>query len=207
MRKFGLLSEGTAPKTLESGYMDGNQDLVADTPDESECIQPETLTFSYVVSDGPEGNAESWQPLMDRISEITGTKVKFHKLTTVAEQLAAIKSGELHITALNTGSVPQAVNQCGFVPVSALASAEQDIGLRSLIIVPAASAIQKVEDIRGSSVLFTSPNSNSGFRAPLLMLAEKFKMNPDIDYDYGFASFPLTQPSAVLPAEKPRWPR
>jgi phosphonate transport system substrate-binding protein len=186
IRKFGL-SESPKPQTLGDAFRDGNRDLVADTPEKAACIQPETLTFSYVVSDGPEGNADSWKPLMDRISETTGLPVAFHKSTSVAEQLSAIQSGELHVTALNTGSVPEAVNTCGFVPVSALASTEQDVGLRSLIIVPADSPIKNVKDIRGHSVLFTSPNSNSGFRAPLLILAEEFNMNPDIDYKYGFA--------------------
>ena len=187
MRKFGLAS--SVINKLDQQYQDANRDLVADPPtEEIAWIRPQALKFSYVVSDGAEGEAATWQPLMDSISEATGIPVEFHATTTIEEQLLDLKSGTLHITALNTGSVPRAVNACGFVPVCTLGSKGDKVGYRSLIIVPSNSELKSVADLKSNKITFTSPNSNSGFKAPLALLSQEFDMNPDIDYQYSFAA-------------------
>lgn len=186
MEHFGLLSETS--NSLGREYQDADQDLIADTPaDEGQWIKPEVLKFSYVASEGPEGQAEAWQRLMDAIESTTGITVAFQPANTTDEQLAALKSGELHITGLNTGSVPRAVNVCGFVPVCTFAGKEDEVGVRSVIIVPNDSNVKSIADLKGKIVTFTNTSSNSGFKAPLALLSDEYGMNPDIDYEYSFA--------------------
>ena len=45
------------------------------------------------------------------------------------------------------------------------------------------SGIESVEDIRGSQLAFTSPTSNSDFKAPSAILAADFDMLPDRDFE------------------------
>jgi phosphonate transport system substrate-binding protein len=68
-----------------------------------------------------------------------------------------------------------------------LAGTDAAVGLRSLIIVPTDSTINKVEDLKGKLITFTTQSSNSGFKAPLALLSKELGMNPAIDYEYAFA--------------------
>jgi phosphonate transport system substrate-binding protein len=54
-------------------------------------------------------------------------------------------------------------------------------------LVPASSPIKKMEDIKGHKVTFTRLDSNSGCKAPLVLLLDKYKMLPERDYQWGFS--------------------
>ncbi len=55
-------------------------------------------------------------------------------------------------------------------------------------LVPAGSNIKKVGDVRGHKIMFTRLDSNSGFKAPLVLLMDKpYSMMPDRDYEWGFS--------------------
>ena len=45
------------------------------------------------------------------------------------------------------------------------------------------SGIEKVEDIKGKQLAFTSPTSNSGFKAPSAILKADFGMVPEKDFE------------------------
>jgi len=49
------------------------------------------------------------------------------------------------------------------------------------------SGIEKVEDIKGSQLAFTSPTSNSGFKAPSAILKAEYDMIPDRDFEAVFS--------------------
>jgi phosphonate transport system substrate-binding protein len=55
-------------------------------------------------------------------------------------------------------------------------------------LVPKGSAIKNLADIRGHKVMFTQLDSNSGFKAPLVLLMDgPYHMMPDRDYEWGFS--------------------
>jgi phosphonate transport system substrate-binding protein len=93
----------------------------------------------------------------------------------------------LHITGLNSGSVPVAVDAAGFVPVALIPGTEGTGVTHTEIIVRADSAIQSLADIKGKEMVYTSPNSNSGFKAPILALLEKANLHPGQDYNIRYS--------------------
>ena len=104
-----------------------------------------------------------------------------------AAQYEAMRSGRLHIAGVNTGGNPIAVSCAGFVPFAMMASADGSFGYEMEIIVPADSDIKSVADIKGRSMAFTSPTSNSGFKAPSAILKSEFGMLPDRDFKAAYS--------------------
>jgi phosphonate transport system substrate-binding protein len=88
---------------------------------------------------------------------------------------------------VNTGGNPIAVSCAGFVPFAMMASADGSFGYEMEIIVPADSDIKSVADIKGRSMAFTSPTSNSGFKAPSAILKSEFGMLPDVDFKAAYS--------------------
>jgi phosphonate transport system substrate-binding protein len=185
--EFGLNSR--THNRLSKDYEDQNRDLIADLPtDESEWVRPEKLAFCYIPGSDVDQEIAVWQPLMDAIAKATRIEVEYRRLNSVAHQIMELRTHTLHITALNTGSVPRAVNISGFVPVCTPGNKEGQFGVTMQMLVPRGSAVREIEDLRNRRIMFTSANSNSGFKAPIVILNEDFGMQPEIDYDYGFSS-------------------
>lgn len=169
-------------------FPDEDGDLVADTPsDSSKLIDPEVLVFSYVASQEESAPEEAWTELFAILEEKTGRDVKFVEYETVDEQLTALKNGKLHVAGLNTGIVPPAVQRDGFVPLCTLGHEDGTFGYTMQFLVPAKSPIKKMEEIKGHKVTFTRLDSNSGCKAPLVLLREKYKLLPERDYNWGFS--------------------
>jgi phosphonate transport system substrate-binding protein len=55
------------------------------------------------------------------------------------------------------------------------------------IIVPADSPIKTPADIKGHKLAFTAPTSNSGFKAPSVLLESEFHLKPKVDYEPVFS--------------------
>ncbi len=178
----------TALSASSMSFPDEDGDLVADPPtDPAKLIDPKVLMFSYVASQEGSAPEEAWAELLKAISEKTGHEVKFEQYETVEDQLADLKSGELHIAGLNTGIVPPAVQRDGFVPLCTFGHEDGTFGYTMQFLVPADSDIQKMEDIRGRKVTFTRLDSNSGCKAPLALLRDQFDLVPERDYQWNFS--------------------
>jgi phosphonate transport system substrate-binding protein len=101
--------------------------------------------------------------------------------TSTEEQLVALRDGKLHVTGVNTGNVPLAVNVAGFVPVAKLAG-DAGAAYQMEIIVPTGSAITKPEQLSGHELALTEAGSNSGFKAPLVLLQSNYQLVPGRDF-------------------------
>ena len=183
---FGL---GTPTQnTLGGGFTDADDDLVADPPsDESQWLDPDPIYFSYVASEDSEGYERLWQSFADFLAERTGRKVEYVKIASINDQLLALHERRLHVTGLNTGAVPLAVNAHGFIPVCTYGADDGSFGYRMKIIVAESSLIRSVEDLRGRNMAFTHMSSNSGFRAPLVALMNDYGLMPETDYTWAFS--------------------
>jgi phosphonate transport system substrate-binding protein len=173
---------------LADGYVDTDpKDMVADTPkDPAKWAKVEgELTFSMVGTDDPAKAAEEWKDFMAALEKATGKKVKYlDEVNTIEGQLAAVREGRLHVTAFNTGAVPMAVNSAGFVPLFAPADAQGQYSYQMEILVRADSPVKAPADLRGKTIGFVALSSNSGAKAPLVVLKEEFEMSPVRDYKY-----------------------
>jgi phosphonate transport system substrate-binding protein len=164
---------------LDARFTDADGDMVADPPtDPSKLIDPPTLMFAYVATDEPEKQKEAWKPFTDYLSKATGKPVEYVLFTSTKDQLKAMLDGKLHVAGFNTGSVPAAVNNCGFVPICAIPTGEGTAWTRSDIIVPADSPLQHAGDLKGHELTLTEPASNSGYKAPLVLLRSNFGLQP-----------------------------
>ncbi|NOG55805.1 MAG: phosphate/phosphite/phosphonate ABC transporter substrate-binding protein [Planctomycetes bacterium] len=182
-RMVGLTDPVT--NRLADRFTDANDDLVADAPsDPAALLNPDTLVFSYVAVEQAEEYRDRWQPLVDHLQTALGRPVAYLLVRDPMEQLAAIRDGRLHIAGLNTGAVPLAVNQAGFVPVCKLPSADGTGRYHMVFVVPADSPLEGPTNLRGRELTLTNPNSNSGFKAPLVLLWSDFGLRPGRDFDF-----------------------
>ncbi|MGI9350022.1 MAG: phosphate/phosphite/phosphonate ABC transporter substrate-binding protein [Rhizobiaceae bacterium] len=174
--------------TLDTQYCDYDNDQVADLPsDESQWVDPDTIIFSYTPVEDPAVYAKVWDGFINHMSEVTGKKVVFFPVQSYAAQYEAMRSGRLHIAGVNTGGNPVAVSCAGLVPFAMMASKDGSFGYEMEIIVPADSPIQAPADLKGKTLAFTSPTSNSGFKAPSAILKSSFGLVADEDFKTTFS--------------------
>ena len=170
--------------TLDKQYCDRDHDLVADLPlKESQWVDPDTIIFSYTPVEDPAVYAKVWDGFISHMAKVTGKKVVFFPVQSYAAQYEAMRSGRLHIAGVNTGGNPVAVSCAGFVPFAMMASPDGSFGYEMEIIVPKGSSIKSPADIKGRTLAFTSPTSNSGSKAPQALLKSEFGLVADTDYN------------------------
>jgi phosphonate transport system substrate-binding protein len=173
---------------LDARYKDADGDLVADAPtNPSEFVDPPTLIFAYTPVEDPAVYAKVWEGFLKHMEKVTGKRVQFFPVQNNAAQIEAMRAGRLHVAGFNTGSNPIAVACAGFVPFTLMASKKDEFGYEMEIITYPGSGIEKIADIKGKKLAFTSETSNSGYKAPSALLAEEFKMQAGKDYEPVFS--------------------
>ena len=174
--------------TLDEAYCDRNLDQVADLPlDPKDWVDPKTIIFTYTPVEDPAVYANVWKPFTDHLEKMTDRKVVFFPVESNAAQLEAMRSGRLHVAGFNTGSNPIAVSCAGFVPFGMMAYDDGKFGYEMEIIVKKGSDITSPADIAGRTMAFTSPTSNSGFKAPSAILKGEFGLLADKDFTPTFS--------------------
>jgi len=174
--------------TLDERYCDRDKDLVADLPsDPADWNNPDTIIFSYTPVEDPAVYQKVWDGFVQHMAKVTGKEVVFFPVQSYAAQYEAMRSGRLHVAGVNTGGNPVAVSCAGFVPFAMMASKDGSFGYEMEIIVPADSPIQSPADLKGKTLAFTSPTSNSGFKAPSAILKAEFGLIADEDFKTTFS--------------------
>ena len=173
---------------LDTRFCDVDGDLIADTPtDPAKQLDPDTLIFAYTPVEDPAVYKEAWSDFLAYLEEKTGKDVVFFPVQSNAAQIEAMRSGRLHIAGFNTGSNPLAVNCAGFSPFTIMAREDGSFGYEMEIITYPGSGVEKVQDLKGKALAFTSPTSNSGFKAPSAILKADFDMEKDRDFEATFS--------------------
>ncbi|WP_094509402.1 phosphate/phosphite/phosphonate ABC transporter substrate-binding protein [Brucella thiophenivorans] len=173
---------------LDSRYVDADGDMVADIPtDESKLVDPDTLVFAYTPVEDPAVYADVWKGFLDHLADKTGKKVQFFPVQENAAQIEAMRAGRLHVSGFNTGSNPIAVACAGFRPFAMMASKNGEFGYEMEIITYPQSGIEKIEDIKGKKLAFTSETSNSGFKAPSALLKAEYNLAAGTDFEPVFS--------------------
>jgi len=173
---------------LDSRYIDADGDMIADIPtDESKLVDPDTLVFAYTPVEDPAVYADVWKGFLDHLAEKTGKKVQFFPVQENAAQIEAMRAGRLHVSGFNTGSNPIAVACAGFRPFAMMASKDGEFGYEMEIITYPQSGIEKIEDIKGKKLAFTSETSNSGFKAPSALLKAEYNLEAGTDFEPVFS--------------------
>ena len=174
--------------SLDKRFCDIDGDLLADTPtDPSKFVNPYKLVFgtnpihSFIFDEGAK------ESFITHMEKVTGKKVVFFPFQTNDALLVALDAGMLHVAGLNTGSVPTAVNCNGFRLTAMRARKDDRYGYQMEIITYPQSGIKKISDLKGEKILFVSPSSNSGFKAPTALLKQRFNLHKNVDYQVNFS--------------------
>ena len=185
MRMFGLGAETSIQ--LDQRFADADQDLIADAPTDTAALRdPATLRFCFLSDAAGAVDPAAWTPLLDAIGQATGKPVEYVVFSDVDQQLAALRDGELDVTFINTGNVPRAVNTAGFVPTAGTAIGGQLATYHMLFIAGADTGIDNVQDLDGRQIAFTSIGSNSGYKAPLVILYKDFGLQPEVNFTWAY---------------------
>jgi phosphonate transport system substrate-binding protein len=161
---------------------------VAEPPSDPRLnLDPEVLIFAYTPVEDPAQFRDVWRGFLDHLEGIVSREVRFFPVQSNAAQIEAMRAGRLHLAGFNTGSVPLAVNCAGFVPVTMMARADGSFGYEMELLTHRESEIKNVDDLRGRSLTFTSPTSNSGFKAPSVLLESEFGLVADRDFEPVFS--------------------
>jgi phosphonate transport system substrate-binding protein len=187
---YNMVGLGTAtPLKLADRFTDADGDLVADPPtDVAQQVDPPTLMFSYVATNEPETYHKRFAEFVAHLSKQTGRPVEYVEFRSPEAQLNALRQGKLHVAGINTGNIPLAVNECGFVPICGLAGETGSSTYQMQIIVPADSPIQNIADLKGRELTLTEPGSNSGFKAPLVLLSKDNGLRPGRDFQIRYSN-------------------
>jgi phosphonate transport system substrate-binding protein len=181
-------AQGCPHGALDARFCDVNGDLVADAPTDPKLwVDPPVLIFAYTPVEDPAVYAKVWDGFLKHMEKQTGKRVQFFPVQSNAAQIEAMRAGRLHIAGFNTGSNPLAVNCAGFVPFAMMAHADDSFGYEMEIITYPGSGVNKVEDIKGKTLAFTSQTSNSGFKAPSALLKAEFNMVAGTDFKPAFS--------------------
>lgn len=173
---------------LDSRYQDADGDLIADIPtDPSQLVDPDTLIFAFTPVEDPAVYATVWDGFLKHMEQVTGKPVQFFPVQSNAAQIEAMRAGRLHIAGFNTGSNPLAVACAGFRPFAMMASADDSFGYEMEIITFPGSGVEKVEDLKGKQLAFTSETSNSGFKAPSAILKADYGLIAGTDFEPVFS--------------------
>jgi phosphonate transport system substrate-binding protein len=182
-------AQGDCPRgDLDQRFCDRDGDMVADIPtDAKQQVNPSTLIFAYTPVEDPEVYRKVYDGFLAHLAQVTGKKVQFFPVQSNAAQIEAMRAGRLHVAGYNTGATPLAVNCAGFRPFSMMASKDGRFGYQMEIIVQADGPIQSPADIKGRTMAFSAPTSNSGFKAPSVLLRSEFGLEVDKDYKAAFS--------------------
>jgi phosphonate transport system substrate-binding protein len=167
---------------LDTLYCDENNDLVADVPtDPKKLRDPSTLVFAYTPVEDPAVYQNVFKPLTDFLAQCTGKRVIYYPVQSNSAEIEAMRSGRLHVAGFSTGPTGFAVNMAGAVPFAAKGTEKGPQGYHLLSIVKRDSPYQKLADLKGKRVAHTSPSSNSGHLAPLVLYPPE-GLKPNEDY-------------------------
>ena len=156
-------------------------------PTPQELLDPETLVLAHYQDADADTQLVDWEAFQSHLGEVTGKKVVGQEYLNSADDVAAIKAGNIHVVALHAADVPYVVNNAGFIPFAVLGTEAGAHGNHLDIAVPAKSKIRSLNDLRGRTLTCTTPDSITGYRAAIAVLSQEAGMRPDVDYSINFS--------------------
>jgi phosphonate transport system substrate-binding protein len=130
---------------------------------------PLRVAVAAVIS--PRATLESYQPMMNYLSNRLDRPVELIQRGTYAETNDLVRSGEVDLAFVCGGAFVEGERDFGMELLVAPRVKDQTV-YYSYIIVPSDSSAQIIEDLRGKTFAFSDPLSNSGHLAPIWRLSQ-----------------------------------
>src|SRR2546430_1035101 len=122
-----------------------------------------TLRVSMIPTTDPSKAIPEMQPLVDYLSNKTGTKVEMTIPTNYAAVVEALINDQLDVAFLGGFTYVQASKRAGVKP---LVQRDRDREFHSKFVTQPGSPIQSLADLKGHSFAFGDVNSTSGHLMP-----------------------------------------
>lgn len=149
---------------------------------------PEVLRYGVVPYESQETIARTYKPVVDALSEYLGIKVEMYMGTDYTSMIEAMRTKKLDVAEFGPFSYVIAHERSGAEAFATPAKSPKEAFYYSLIIVPAKSNINTLDDLKGKKFLFVDPASTSGNLIPHAMLAEHFGVSSAAEVDAIFSS-------------------
>ncbi len=163
-----LFACAPAPSVPVAGFVDLEYLEPLPTPVVAEVL-PLRVAIAAVIS--PQGSADSYQPLLEYLSQELGRPVEAVQRRTYVEVNELIRLGEVDLAFVCTSSYVVGRREFGMQLLAAPQVHGEQV-YRAQIIVPAESPATRIDDLRGSVFAFTDPLSLTGRMYPTYQLQQ-----------------------------------
>lgn len=147
---------------------------------------PAPLILSFPPFEEYIDTDKAFNPFIGYLESCLEKKVIFYPMRSNEAEIAAMKSGRLHIAGFSTGSTVTAVNQAGAVPFATQGNDAGFVGGKLIVIVRKDSPYQQLSDLKQKRVAHSSATSLTGHLAPLALFPKE-GLIPQQDYQILFS--------------------
>lgn len=151
----------------------------------NEGIVPLRVSVAAVVS--PRGTAESYQPLLEYLSEALDRPVELIQRRTYQETNDLIENGEVDVAFVCTSAYIIGHDEFGLELLVGPEVNGENV-YHSFLIVPTSSAAESIEDLKGKVFAFTDPISHTGRVYPTY-LVQQLGETPDAFFARTFFTY------------------
>lgn len=139
--------------------------------DEQPPASEQVVLFGVLPRDNPIIAYERYQPLMDYLSRVTGTKTELHLEKSYQALVGSLGSGKISFALLGPLTYLDAFKKYQARPIARSRTADGDSFFHSVIAVNSESGIEKIDQLNKRSFAFAALWSTSGNLIPRYMLA------------------------------------
>lgn len=144
-------------------------DQLSPLPRERQNLPVPLLRLAVAAIMSPEGNVESYAPLIKYLEWVTGRKVELIQRKTYGEVNEMIASGQVDLAFICTGAyMKQGQRRDMSLLVTPQINGKDTY--RAVILVPASGHAKGFQDLKHGVFAFTDPISNTGYLYPMSLL-------------------------------------
>lgn len=144
-----------------------------------DCDDPEALRFSMIPTEETTQELALYEPMVERLSEMTGKKIEFYLPTSYASVIEAMLSGWVDIGMHGPYSYVIAKEKDPTLEVFATYAKheghfqQEGAGYQALLVTNAATDLDSIEELKGVVLGLTDPASTSGNLLPRVAFTDK----------------------------------
>ncbi len=166
-----LVSVAASLLTLTAGH------VLAAEPDRKGW--PDKIRFGVVPTEGGADTRERFEPISKALQESLGVPVEIVSTSDYKGVVIAMENQQVEFGYFGPKAYIEAAKRAHAEALCVELNKDGERGYYSILIVPASSAIAKLEDAKGKNFAFTDPNSTSGYLIPATLIADQLKQPPE----------------------------
>ncbi|WP_062051309.1 phosphate/phosphite/phosphonate ABC transporter substrate-binding protein [Bacillus sp. JCM 19034] len=140
---------------------------------------PTTLKMGMMATEDDNNLARTSSAFADDLAEELGIEVEFFEGQDYNMMIEAMRAEQIDITNFGPFGYIIAVERSKAKPIAIMGESEESAMYHSVIIVPADSPVQTLEELEGEDFLFVDPASTSGHLFPRASMISQLGINND----------------------------